>query len=512
MPGAPSNKKLAGQADIVINARLQLESAMGNKQAILKPLKENLALAQRAVSDAKSKLSEKDNTNRRRVLVKSQKSLTEAQMLYGQGLDVTNEKLDKAKKKYNSARLGMDRMKNEVTRGTQRFRGWAMSLMFFGMALLRVSKLIRQFGTQAFREINESIEGSTNGFQMMEGTMKYLGFTLGQALEPLIMNLIPIVDKLAEFISKHPGLTRVSVVLLTISGIFFMLLGTLALASAGLKEFGLLIGLAGKFSKGLKGVNIPKSQQNSFYRLGKYLGGAFRNAIKWIRNNPVKMKMGGMLAAIALVTIFIIKMGKRMGGFGNTTKAVFAGLGKFVFSAFIAPLLAYMIMWDNWKLRQKDESGRIGKIGYKEAFGMAVQEFQILTEPYEGALEQTMSIAEIWQTEILPQFNEAKDLADDMAHSFDESKEAAQQLAGINFSNADITNLAGKGLLNEESMGAILYADKSNPNVVDDKTEDLIAALLRGQGSSKEIVIHELNISSDSDNLMAILESLKSYT
>lgn len=110
------------------------------------------------------------------------------------------------------------------------FQGWAMSLMFAGMALQRMSQSIYKFGTKAFQEISHSVEGTVTQTDMLEGSMKYLGFTIGAALEPVISFLIPIVDKISEWVEANPDLTRQAVIFTSIAGAIAMISGSAVLA------------------------------------------------------------------------------------------------------------------------------------------------------------------------------------------------------------------------------------------------------------------------------------------
>lgn len=122
------------------------------------------------------------------------------------------------------------------------FAGWAMSIMFFGMAIQRVFSQVRNFGTKAFQDVMHSVEGSVTGFDMLQGSMKYLGFTVGQALEPLVMLLIPIIDKVSDWVSENEGLVRTIVVIGTVLGGLFAAGGGAVLAINGFRELGMIIG------------------------------------------------------------------------------------------------------------------------------------------------------------------------------------------------------------------------------------------------------------------------------
>lgn len=95
----------------------------------------------------------------------------------------------------------------QIKSSGRQFQGWAMSIMFFGMAIQKTMDSIWKESTKTFQDISHSVEGTTTGFDMLEGSMKYLGFTIGSALEPIAVMLIPIVDKVADWVTQHEALT-----------------------------------------------------------------------------------------------------------------------------------------------------------------------------------------------------------------------------------------------------------------------------------------------------------------
>mgnify|MGYP007100052735 CR=1 FL=1 len=84
------------------------------------------------------------------------------------------------------------------------FQGWAMSIMFAGMALERTFKGIAKFGIQSFDDVAHSTEGMTTANDQLNGSMKYLGFVIGDALQPVIEYMIPIVEAIGEWVDVNP--------------------------------------------------------------------------------------------------------------------------------------------------------------------------------------------------------------------------------------------------------------------------------------------------------------------
>jgi hypothetical protein len=123
------------------------------------------------------------------------------------------------------------------------FAGYAMSIMFAGMALQRFAKQVSQFGVKAFQEISESVAGTATNATMLQGEMKYLGYTIGSALEPVIGYLIPIIDNISEWVEKNPKLVAGLTVLFAVLGTAMAVGGGLKLAIDGFT--GLKVALLG---------------------------------------------------------------------------------------------------------------------------------------------------------------------------------------------------------------------------------------------------------------------------
>ena len=138
------------------------------------------------------------------------------------------------------------------------FAGWAMSIMFFGMALKRTFDTIWKSSTKTFNDVMHSVSGSVTSFDMLDGSLKYLGFSVGQALEPVVMYLIPIIDKISAWVNENQKLTAGIVIALGVFGTFFSVLGSGVLAFNGFKEAAILLGPALKgIGAALSGLSLP---------------------------------------------------------------------------------------------------------------------------------------------------------------------------------------------------------------------------------------------------------------
>ena len=148
-----------------------------------------------------------------------------------------------------------------LKKGQKPFAGYALSIMFAGMAIQRTFSSIRKFGVSTFQEINKSIEGTTTNADLLDGSMKYLGYTVGSALEPLMATLIPVVDALAKWADDNPKLVSEIVELGSAIGGLMLAFGGYTLAKNGLAELSGMLGEGGLFSTS---VGDASSKVNKF--------------------------------------------------------------------------------------------------------------------------------------------------------------------------------------------------------------------------------------------------------
>jgi hypothetical protein len=154
----------------------------------------------------------------------------------------------KSFKQLDKALQGVERAERRLQKITGKnplpFQGWAMSIMFFGMALQRAFSTIWKSSTQTFQDVMHSVEGTVTRFDVLNGSVKYLQFVAGQALEPLVGFIIPIIDILTEWISNNEELFRWTVALGSIIGTTFAIGGMAYLALFGFLDLMKLLGLA----------------------------------------------------------------------------------------------------------------------------------------------------------------------------------------------------------------------------------------------------------------------------
>lgn len=141
---------------------------------------------------------------------------------------ITRKELSGVKKGFDSASLG---------------------ILFFGLAIKRVFDLISKSGIATFREVVSSTEGAVSEFDRLEGSLKFLQFTIGQALEPFVALIIPIVDAVGEWVSQNQKLAAGLLITIGVLGNLLFLAATLKLGLGALlpalKSLGVVAAKAG---------------------------------------------------------------------------------------------------------------------------------------------------------------------------------------------------------------------------------------------------------------------------
>jgi len=118
------------------------------------------------------------------------------------------------------------------------FKGWALSMMFAAMAVNRFLMSIYNTAKKTFTEIMASAEGTTTAFTILSGSLKYLEFAIGAAVNSLLGGLlpvlIPIIDMLAQWILDNKTLAGTLLLIGIILSFVVMFLAGLELALAAI--------------------------------------------------------------------------------------------------------------------------------------------------------------------------------------------------------------------------------------------------------------------------------------
>lgn len=208
---------------------------------------------------------------------------------------------------------------DQIKKNEGHFNAWALSIMFAGMQMMAIFKQIWSMGQKSFQDVMHSVEGTTTGFDNLQGSMKYLGFIIGEALEPVAEWLTPIVIKIADWVENNKGLFKTFVIVLGVVGTLFFTVGQLVLAFGGIITAAKNIGTIFKFIFG-----------KSFW--GKaltYMKGVFVKIGGFLTKLGITGKVamaGGIVAGIILAIVWIFKLKEAIGSWGDFFKGVLSGL------------------------------------------------------------------------------------------------------------------------------------------------------------------------------------------
>lgn len=240
---------------------------------------------------------------------------TEDISLVAKLVDRVSPALDRLRQRLNNNAIAMGAATRQFSESLKqneiRFQGWALSVMFFGMAIQRVMNQIWKNSVKTFQDVMHSVEGSVTQFDMLGSSIKYLGFTIGQALEPVAAWLIPIVEKIANWVVENEGLARTLFVIGTIMGSLLFVVGFLTLAFTGI-------------------VTMTKNAVAAFSLL--------RTAAASLGGTLALLGSVAVIGGIILLIGLIIKMKNEMGGWLEFFKSVVRGilrLGAVLFSGLL---------------------------------------------------------------------------------------------------------------------------------------------------------------------------------
>lgn len=146
----------------------------------------------------------------------------------------TSASLQNYDKAVRDADVASRRLSRAVSGQPKQFAGWALSIMFFGMAIKNTMNSIWQSSSKTFNDVMHSVEGTTTGFDLLADSLTYLGFTIGSALEPIAMFLAPIIEAIANWVADNETLAATLLVVAAVIGTILFTIGFLVLAINGI--------------------------------------------------------------------------------------------------------------------------------------------------------------------------------------------------------------------------------------------------------------------------------------
>jgi len=238
----------------------------------------------------------------------------------------------------------------------RQFQAWALSMLFFGMAIKRFFSGITKTSVQSFKKIMESSGYAGTAIQQLSAHFEYLKFTIGSAIDQVLMRFLPmiinIVMALARWVREHPGLVTALLGLGIAIGTLLMLFGIFWLGINGIIDMMIKFGLASVSTSG-KIVGLGKVFTTVFtmmktmalWSLG-LIKSAFAAAFGWIIANPIL----ALMVALAIFVLYLTARFKTVDGALAWLAVGFNALATIVARVFAgvagAVVTMFAIAWD----------------------------------------------------------------------------------------------------------------------------------------------------------------------
>ncbi len=135
----------------------------------------------------------------------------------------------------------IDSQIESVEKARDTFNFGYLSVMFFGMALRRVSQSIIKTTMSAFTKIADGATEASRAVTVVSAEFEFMKFEIGRAIGEALVPLLPIIQKItrgfADFVQQHPEATFYSIASVLAVGGAMSMLGQVGLFLQGLKEF-----------------------------------------------------------------------------------------------------------------------------------------------------------------------------------------------------------------------------------------------------------------------------------
>ncbi len=350
------------------------------------------------------------------------------------------ESLKGFNKGVNQTTQGMNRLKAYMNKSQAQFSGWAMSIMFFGMAITRVFKGIMDAGVKTFQDVARSVDGTVTPFDRLKGGMEILSYTIGNAisgyLEPLMPIIMKVVGVIADWIDQNPNLTSEIILWgLAIGGV----LTAVGMLTLGIKGVIGTFNVWGDAMKLMKDVTpaitsffsdlantgwdkIRKGIDNMVDGMGKLMKLGWKELIgniKWIRNNPIKgLVVAGVVTGIIAAILWMIRLKETMGTWGDFWKNVlrgamraFAMFSSYIRSRFLVAIEEIQVLmnklisgWNKLPFADKIEKIQVTGMNFDQAYAEGMHAWDKWIDDKLGTPEtgwtDTMNPADIWNANL----------------------------------------------------------------------------------------------------------------
>jgi len=152
------------------------------------------------------------------------------------------QNLDNISQASNKAKSSVSKMGQSGQRAghgmMEAFDGAAMGLMFFGMQVQRIFGGIMRTSISTFQKVHSRLEDTTTATDRLSGTWQYLKFQIGEALQPVMAWLQPIVETMANLVKENQNLVAGFLVTGVALGTLAMLYGAVKLGMLSIIAIG----------------------------------------------------------------------------------------------------------------------------------------------------------------------------------------------------------------------------------------------------------------------------------
>ena len=267
------------------------------------------------------------------------KTIKETNTLTGRQTETFQQMSKKSKK--------LETQMVKTTRGLKTFRMELLSILFFGMFIQRIFTGMARGAVTAFTKIMESNDMLGTALQRLGVEWEFLKFTIGSAintvLERLLPIILPILNKLDEWIQKNPTLTATVILLGAALGFLMFFLATLNLGIGGMIQvlgplsflftgtglavlsivvaIGLLIAIFPKARSAFTGFikTVGQVFKQLFFLMGDLFGGNLEKAHERMR-------------------LIMLLITKAFFQFGNVIVQIMAGISEAIVGLLLTPL------------------------------------------------------------------------------------------------------------------------------------------------------------------------------
>lgn len=235
----------SGNADVIIKIQAQVENIAKAKSTMQDQIRKLTNDYQKQTAAIKKQMAEiraaKDSAfeggreGKRDALAQKRVQLAQLKEDYTKAYATMNNRAAGFNKQLVKQRKVLKQVRGEVRKTKNEFPSWALSLMFFGQLITQTMMGIWRNSVRTFQDIAHSIRGTVTGFDRLQASLTYLGFVVGQALEPIAAFLAPIIMNIANWVNENEKLVRTLFVTLSIIGGILTFVGLLGLSINALK-------------------------------------------------------------------------------------------------------------------------------------------------------------------------------------------------------------------------------------------------------------------------------------